>query len=204
MKEGLHKPLGRRSSNIDLGKSEHISGLATFSPEQRRGLEHSGYILHQLTGQSIATLRDAGNSFWSSLHKGEAFENEHSMCTEVAVNPRTFFLPHSNRKTLSEQLALISQFNAEIGREIPGVIAKLGGVSDYAELAFAHERATGDRLFGRDYDYDHTRTTTPTGGFSVAVVGSYGDLGLGIFYWHRDISDGYVWAAPLVVPEPAQ
>jgi hypothetical protein len=138
------------------------------------------------------------------LHKGEAFENEPSMRTEVAVNPRALFLPDSNHKTLSEQQALISQFSAKIGSEVSGVVAKLGGASDYAELAFAHERATGDRLFGRDYDYDYTRTTTPTDGFSVALVGNFGDLGLSVFYWHCNLSDAYVWAAPLVVPESAR
>lgn len=201
MQERFNRLFGRRTGNIDLGRSEHTSEFATFSPEQRRGLERSGYVLHQLTGQSIATLRDAGNSFWNSWHKGKAFENEPSMRTEVAINPRALFLPNSDRKTLAKQLAMVSRFSEKIRKDIPGVTAKLGGVSDYAELAFAHERVSGVRLFGRDYDYHFTRTTTSAGGSVVALVGRFYDDGLGVSDWRRDRGLRGVWAAPLVVPE---
>jgi hypothetical protein len=200
----MERFFGKQVTNIDLGGSERTAGIATFSTEQKRGLERLGYkFIYPLTGQSIATLRDAGNKFWSSWHKGEAIEAVTSMHTEVALNPTALFLSGSNRKTLTEQLAIVSRFNKALGKEVPGVVAKLGGVSDYAELAFAHQRATGDKLFGSKYNYDYARTTTPSGGSNVAVVGGFGDDGLDVDYWDRGDGSRYVWAVPLVVPKAA-
>lgn len=201
----IEKFFGKQVTNIDLGGSERTSGIATFSKEQKKGLARLGYeYFYPLTGQSIATLREAGNSFWSTWHRDEAFENILSMHTEVALFPRILFLENSNNKTLKDQSAMISQFSAELGKVVPGVIAKMGGASDYAELAFAHERATGDKLFGGKFNYDYARTTTETGGSGVAVVGGFSGPGLGVYFWSRDDGDGHFWAAPLVVPASAR
>jgi hypothetical protein len=205
MRDQSEQQFGRRTTNVDLGGSERTSGIATFSAEQRSGLERLGYnFIYPLIGQSIADLRDAGNSFWSSWHKGYAFENGPSMRTEVALNRQALFLPDSNRKTLSEQLAIISQFSAEIERRVPGVIAKMGEASDYLRLAFAHNNSTGNRLFGPDDNFDYARTTTPTGGFYVAMVGYFLDRGLDVRDLHQDDGYGHVWAVPLIVPESAR
>ncbi len=201
----MERFFGKQVTNIDLGGSERTAGIATFSTEQKRGLERLGYkFIYPLTGQSIATLRDAGNKFWSSWHKGAAIEAVTSMHTEVALNPTALFLSGSNRKTLTEQLAIVSRFNKALGKEVPGVVAKLGGVSDYAELAFAHQRATGDKLFGSKYNYDYTRTTTPSGGSVVALVGNFDVNGLHVDSLHPDGGGDDVWASPLVVPASAR
>jgi len=99
---------------------------------------------------------------------------------------------------------MISRFSRELGKVVPGVIAKMGGASDYAELAFAHERATGNKLFGSKYNYDYARTTTQTSSSGVAVVGPFYDDGVDVYDLHPD--DGYdrVWAVPLVVPASAR
>jgi hypothetical protein len=201
----IEKYFGKRVTNIDLGASERTSGIATFSKEQRKGLARLGYeYFYPLTGQSIATLRDAGNSFWSTWHKGDAFENVPSMRSEVALLPRILFLKNSNNKTLSQQLSMISRFSTELAKVVPGVAAKMGGASDYSELAFAHERATGDKLFGSKFNYDYARTTTPSSGSDVAMVGNFGDRGLDVDYWGRDDGNDRVWAVPLVVPASAR
>ncbi len=201
----IEKFFGRQVTNIDLGGSERTSGIATFSKEQKSKLSRLGYeYFYPLTGQSIASLRDAGNSFWSTWHKGDAFENTPSMRTEVAILPRILFLKNSNNKTLSQQLGMISRFSTELAKAVPGVAAKMGGAADYAELAFAHEKATGDKLFGSKFNYDYARTTTETSGSVVALVGDFGGFGLNVDDWDRGSSSGNVWAVPLVVPASAR
>ena len=196
---------GRRTDNVDLGDSERTSGIATFSEEQKNGLARLGYeYFYPLTGQTIASLRDSGNRFWSSWHNGDKFEKVPSMGAEVALNPRVFFLLRSNNKNLSNQVTMISKFSEELRKEVPGVVAKMGEASDYSELAFAHERATGVRLFGRDYNFDYARTKTPTSGSYVALVGDFDDNGLDVYRLHRGHGYDGVWAVPLVVPEVAR
>lgn len=195
--ESFDKPTGK----IDLGGSERTSGIATFSKEQKRGLARLGYkYFYPLTGQSIKDLRDSGSSFWSIWHNGDAFEKVASMSTEVALNPQTLFLVNSNRKDTSKQLAMIAKFSKALGKEVSGVKAVMGEVSDYSTLAFAHERATGKRLFGSDYGYDYARTKTPTSGSLVAMVGFRGG-GFGVLPFDRDLGDVFIWAVPLVVPQ---
>ena len=126
------------------------------------------------------------------------------MGAEVALNPRALFLLRSNNKNLSDQVAMISKFSKELRKEVSGVVAKMGEASDYSELAFAHERATGVRLFGSDYNFDYARTKTPTSGSRVAVVGGFGGLGLHVDDLHRGGGFDGVWAVPLVVPEAAR
>jgi len=190
----------RKQRGGDIPLKEKTGDVIRFSAEQRKGLERKGYLVYSLTGQTIATLRDAGHPFWSTWHQGEAIEQVRSMLAEVAVNPRSLFLPDSNRKTLDEQLAMVEKFGRKIAGEVKGVTAILGSAPDYAELAFVHLDQKGQRLFGKDFDYDYTRTTTPTGGSGVAVVGIFvGGFGLNVNDLHRGACYGRVWAAPLVV-----
>jgi hypothetical protein len=198
--KALHKLNG---SDIPLPGKEGVN-ISRFSAEQRKGLERKGYLVYSLTGQTIATLRDAGHPFWSTWHQGEAIEQVRSLLTEVAVHPKNLFLSDSNRKTFDEQLAMVEKLGKKMAGEVKGVTAILGTVPDYAELAFSHLSATGKRLFGKEYDYDYTRTTTPTGGSLMPVVGRFtADFGLYVSNWLRDARDDDIWAAPLVVPSAA-
>jgi len=120
------------------------------------------------------------------------------------VNPKSLFLQDSNRKTLDEQLAAVEKFGRKLSGEVKGVTAILGTAPDYAELAFSHLSATGKRLLGKDYYYDYTRTTTPTGESDVSLVGGFGaGGGLRVGRWGRGDRNGGIWAAPLVVPVTA-
>ncbi len=201
----MERYFGKRVTNINLGGPERTSGIVTFSKEQKKGLARLGYeYFYPLTRQSIAMLRDSGNRFWSTWHQGDSFESIPSMGSEVALNPRALFLARSNGKPLAEQVSMISKFSKDLGKTVPGVIAKMGEAPDYAELAFAHERATGDRLFGSKYDYDYASTQTSTGGSRVAIVGDFNDRGLRVLHLDRDDGHGNVWASPLVVPAAAR
>jgi len=174
--------------------------IVRFSTEAREALEGQGYKVYELTGQTVKSLRDSGKRFWSTWHKGYDFEDSASRSSEVAINPKKLFLPRSNNKTLSEQQALVARFSADISAKVSGVEAVLGEVPDYAELAFAHLDATGDYLFGSKNDYSYTRTQTRVGS-DVARVGSFNpDSGLSVDYWDPAYRNGYLFAAPLVVP----
>jgi len=71
-------------------------------------------------------------------------------------------------------------------------------------LAFTHLDRAEERLFGEKYQRDglwtYTRTVTSVGG-SVARVGNFGAGNeLDVSSWEPSGVNGYLWAAPLVVP----
>ena len=173
-----------------------------FSPEAREKLEKAGYLIDQIGGNSIKSLRDNGRRFWSTWHNSYPdLEALTSSYTEVAINPDQLFLPDSNSKTLSQQEAMVAKFSKELAKKIPGVQAIIGEMPDYVELAFNHQAKTGDYLFGQKYDYNYARTKTPTSGSFVADVGYFrSDDGLRVDDWHADRGLSDVFAAPLVVP----
>lgn len=175
------------------------SEIQRFSNEQREALRKEGYVVYELTGQSIASLRKQGRLFWSTWHKDypdfEALISGHS---EIAINPESLFLPGSNYQTLAEQLEAVQKFSD--GLNIQRAKAILGQVPDYTELAFAHLDKTGQRLFGKEYGYNYTRTQTRVGS-GVAGVGSFGvGDGLHVSYWDPGDRHDRLRAAPLVVP----
>jgi hypothetical protein len=183
------------TASVEAPKAE----VARFSPEQRFSLQEKGYRFYELTGQSIASLREQGKPFWSTWHKDypefAALTSRHS---EVAIDPKKLFIPRSNNKTLEQQLEAVAKYSDSLG--IQGVEAILGEVPDYTELAFAHFDKTGERLFGEKYDYNYTRTQTRFGS-DVAFVGSFrAGVGLNVNRWGAAYRSGDLRAAPLVVP----
>ena len=184
--------------------------IVKFTDEARVALKKQKFVVYELTGESIKSLRDSDRKFLSTWHQSYPdFEALTSRLSEVAINPdpKKFYLPNSNRKTLEDQLELVKKFSESLtkGRKrVPGVEAILGEVPDYVELAFTHLDRTGERLFGekfqRDGFWSYTRTITSVGG-RVARVGRFlaGD-GLDVDRWEPPGVDDDLWAAPLVVP----
>lgn len=186
-------PLPSQSAETELPE------IQRFSDEQKEALKKEGYVVYELTGQSITSLREQGKPFWSDWHKDYPdFEALASRRSEVAINPQKLFLRDSNNKTLAEQLALVAKFSTDISVKVPGVEAVLGEMPDYAQLAFLSPEK--QRLFGEKNGYNYTRTQTRLGS-SVAYVGSFSsDNGLRVSGWNADGRGGGVFAAPLVVP----
>lgn len=164
-----------------------------FSDEARETLISEGYKIYP-----------PGNKFWSAWHQDHPdFEAKQSRLSEVAIHPEQLFLPNSNNKTLEQQLKLVEKFSKQLcGRErLSGVRVVVGEAPDYAEVAFAHLKATGQYLFGQNYGYRYTRTQTPTVGSSVAIVGDFdAQNGLSVHVWNCDDGGVNVWVVPLVVP----
>ncbi len=177
-----------------------------FSSEEREVLAKEGLsAVYPLTGETIADQREKGRKFW---YVAESDNNSllavRSLQGDVAVDPRPnkFFLPKSNNLTLDQQLEMVAEFSHKLQRKLKtdSVEAILGQAPDYTELAFTHLDATSERLFGEKYDYNYTRTVTPTVGRDVAGVGDFSaDDGLDVHFWNRDDGDDHVFAVPLVV-----
>lgn len=193
--------LKTRGKDIPLPTKEVLLEINRFTPEARKALEKKGYLIYELSGQSIRTLRNADKPFWSTWHKDyPVLEDMRSRITEVAFNPSQLFIPGSNNKTLKEQEDMVEQFSK--GLKVKGAEAIIGEMPDYVELAFTHLDSTGDRLFGEKYSFNYTRTVTPTSEFVVALVGCFdADYGLHVNRWDRDRGRDGLYVAPLVVPK---
>jgi hypothetical protein len=194
--------LRERGSDIPFPAKE-VRKNHLFSESQSNALEKKGYRIYWLTGQSVSHMRNLGFPFFSDWHKGEPFEDQLSMCTDVAFDPKHFYLPDSNRKPLEIQIEMVKEFGNTIEDEIPGVTAMVGNVADYAELAFAYQKQKRQRLFG-PYNYACTTSLLPES--YAAVIGNVLD------YVYNDVvilrvlqgdMGKYLWAAPLVVPSSA-
>lgn len=180
------------------------TGIMQFSEEARRGLKSIGYVIVTLKGQSILSLKAAGNQFRSTWHiHYPDFETLPSRLSEVAIDPSQLFLAKSNYETLEQQLRIVAEFSANLSQQVKGVEAIIGECPDYAELAFVHLDTTGQYLFGEDYNYHYARTVSPVSSGSVffACVGDFfASRRLNIIGWHRGGGGSNLWAAPLVVP----
>ena len=177
-----------------------------FSPETRLALMNEGYVVYTLSGQSIRSLRESGRPFFSTWHRDsqyEGFETRGSMRSEIAVDPHVLIIPGSNNKTISQQERMIAEFAVELRRKIEGVDAIMGEVADYAELAFAHLDATGERFFGMKYDFKYVRTKTPTTDSKAATIGAFiADLGLELISADPSANNfSELFATPMVIPE---
>jgi hypothetical protein len=127
---------------------ERSAEVRRFSPAARGALKKKGYVVYELAGRSIRSLREAGRPSWSTWHNDyPEFETLNSTLSEVAINPKRPFLPDSNSKTIREQRELVGQYSELVRRISRKVGAAIGQAPDYAELYFAHLDATGEHLF---------------------------------------------------------
>jgi len=180
--------------------NEGQTGIRLFPDEAREQLAKKRYIIYSLTGQSIKTLKITGRQFDTTWHQAYPdFEARQSRLGEVAINPEQLFLAGSNNKTLSEQLRLVALLSQHLSRKVPGVEATIAGAPDYVELAFAHLDETGNRLFGKDYNYNYARTVTPFDSGFACVGHLDADNRLNVA-WHPENGSSRVWVAPLLIP----
>lgn len=188
---------------LTLPSKEQQEEVLRFSQETLQGLEKEGYLIYELGGQSIRSLKEQGKKFNSDWHKSNLkFETLISKKSQVAINPKQLFLSDSNRKTYKQQEEMVKGFSEELSRRVPSIEAIIGEASDYLELAFQHLDATSERLFGETYEYYYTRTKTPTEGPFLATVGYFNaKTSIDVSRSRRDDnSANNVWISPLVMP----
>lgn len=200
---------------------ENVGGVARFTNEASEILRRKHYVILTLKGRSLKDFRLGGRAFSPSVWFGGCpFENVPSMTSEVAINLENQILPHSENKTLSQQLKSIEHFSRRISRQIPGAQAIMGGVSDYADLAFTYSEIPRTypkavwHLFGEGRVGSGVRTITLTENDKVAFVyPTYGFLlhgwisagrhvvpSLEISQCSQNIGTPRLFAMPLLVP----
>src|SRR3989344_1978907 len=82
--EGWHYKNGR----VEQPRLE----MVRFSDEAKAALLKQKFVIHELTGQSIKSLRDSDRKFWTDWHKQYPdFESLTSIHSEVAINPDKLF-----------------------------------------------------------------------------------------------------------------
>lgn len=201
--DNLESWLTLRGKDFPFASGEKASEIKRFNTEARQELEERGFVIYELAGtESIESLIEQGFHFWTTWHRDfPGVEGRTARASEVAIDPKPgkFFLPNSYSKTLDQQLQMIADFSRKL--KIEGAKAEMGEVGDYVGVVDKHLKATCNRLFGENYNNDYARTTTPTVGSSVALVGCFGAVsGLRVRGYDRDLRSSDVWAAPLVVP----
>lgn len=176
-----------------------------FEDEAREALTKEGYVIYTLTGKSIRDQKQEGRKLWLRWNQNgqyEHLETKGSMTSEVAVKPDALFIPTSYNNTLEQQENLITKFSTDLRKKVKGVEAIIGEAPDYVELAFSHLDATGESMFGEQYNYTYVSTKTPTVGYHVAIVGYFDEVnGLSVGHWNRDEGKGHVFVSPLVMPK---
>lgn len=174
--------------------------IKSFSDEQKEALWKLEFIILDLTGESIKSLRDKGFLFSTDWHKRfTGFEALASMHSEAAINPDKLFLPNTTFKTPTQQKEMVRKFSNELGKKVRGVKAIIGSVPDYAELYYKYHEATNEYLFGTKGDYSFALTQSPAPGYPDAYVGRLReDDRLVIGRWFKGSLLAH--AAPLVVP----
>ncbi len=143
------KPEGRRIERLEVPKK-----VFQFTPEAKAGLEQIGRVVIPLTGESILSLREKkGMKLQSGWHKDfPEFEEQRSITSEVAINPKEIFLPQSNNKTFSVQKEMVELHSKEVSEKVKGVKAIIGKPPDNLELItkvyelYGGENGIGDLL----------------------------------------------------------
>lgn len=187
---------------------EDLVKIEPLPAEAKKFLKSEGYLWLPLTNQTLGGMRDAGRPFYH-VDPADRVLTTPSVFAEVAFHPdpKRFFLPGSNRKTLDKQIDMVKEFSEELQRKsgLTSIKAVIGEASDYADLTYTHvdnigRKRFGDRLFGPKYGFNFTRTITPTSGFDVAYFGDFdGADGPAVDDWGRDEGCGRLFVAPLVV-----
>lgn len=219
------------SANKDVAKLSEVKKLEIkrFTPEGKEALKNDGYLFYESDGKSVKDLQNMGRKIeWGhgrdlrNEHEQLLDENEPSIRSEVAINPKKLFLGKEYKEkageridedyhkviTLSDKEAVDNFSSTEVSKKYPGAKAIIGSPATWAGVIFKHEEATGEKLFGEKYDYKSTGTETPTrswnpnhsGSGEGVIIGSYGDRDLSIIDWGGGHGGEGVDIAPMVVP----
>lgn len=186
-------------------RSIETIGNPNFASEAREYLINEGYLIYNLQGESISSLRRRGRPFWGTSSEFTEAEDICSIDGEIAINTKSPFLPRSNRLDLVKQQEAILEYSRNIEKKIKSLRAVMGSASDYAEFAFRHFDASGERLFGITHDFPHVRTRTPISQTKNLTVGIFDSInGLLVSAWDKfDDSQNRLWAVPIVIPKVA-
>jgi hypothetical protein len=182
-----------------------------FSSEAREALQQQGYVIYELKGESIQSLKDAGrpikqtwenhlphHTYKHSFSYPE-FDEMQSMRSEVAVNPEKPFLRWSGFRRFKGQEASVRRFSKRLNKRVPGAEAKMGEAPDYIELAFQHQDKTGKQLYTEPHPVTksfYKGADTP----QVATISFHPEGSIWVQSWITEMSHHGIGAMPLIVP----
>ena len=218
----------------DITKSlEAKIEIKRFTPEDKEALKKEGYLFFESTGKSVNDLRKKGYKIdWSKdthMRKGlnvpDNDENEPSLRSEVAINPKKLYLEKKYKEILGKRIdpdhrevidltdkEAVNNFSKEeLAKKAPGAKAIIANPATWAEVTFKHEEVTGEKLFGgdrKDDRYHCTGTETqsvgwnpcPSGRGEGVTIGFQGDKKLSIIDWGGGHGAESTDIAPLIVP----
>ncbi|MBI2051510.1 hypothetical protein HYT33_01985 [Candidatus Roizmanbacteria bacterium] len=177
-----------------------------FTERTRETLEAAGALIYDKKGESIEDQLQAGRNFWHVVDVDRVRKTP-STFGQVAIFPtrHEFFLQGSFNRSLPKQLMLAEadavDLRERLGDErVDIVIPKVA--ADITDVTFQHLDATGQRLFGNEFDLLYGRTQMPTTGSVVASVGYFGaDDGPSVHDWFAGSGSPRVGAVRWVVPK---
>jgi hypothetical protein len=166
-----------------------------FSKEQKEALRKKGFLIYELAGQSIRSIRGSGYKIISTWEREVSeFDAFKSMKSEVAVNPKKLFLARYVKETTADRERAIEKLGQDL--KINGVKAINGDIADWTELFYKHLDATGNSLFYGDY----VRTSTRKDSFVALAGGFKRSIGLIVRCWYPTMDPDVVHTAAMVVP----
>lgn len=153
---------GRLPQAVGVQNRETI--LSPLSAETQKLIEHmrnDGYAVYETTGRTPASLKSDGMHYWF-LNPNLADITAPPALLAFKKAPSELFLPGSHNIVHDEQVNLLTEEQEEVDEKYSGagLIVREGKLSEWTELALQHFKATGVRIFGRDYGYNYTWTDT--------------------------------------------
>lgn len=144
-------------------ESSEKGGIEVFGIETRRKLKRMGYVIGEMHGETVASLRDKGYDLGLTWQDDALFMNRvHSRKSEFAINPDTLFLPGSFMLTKKQQRRFVNDQtnNLRQVRYLDKIIGAGGNVADWAEIDNWFHNTTGEYLLSR-YEGCGIQTSTP-------------------------------------------
>lgn len=172
--------------------------LSPLSAETQKLIEHmrsDGYAVYETTGLTPASLQADGMRY-GFLNEKLADITAPSALLAFKKSPSELFLPGSQNILHDEQVKLLPQEQVKIDKKYSGagLIVREGKLPEWTEVALQHFKATGVRIFGRDYGHNYTWTDTYESEKQGAYRAHFGD-------WREsDGADARLWRPGAVGP----
>ncbi len=179
-----------------------ISPLPKETQQLIEHLKKDGMVIYDLSGKTPVALHGEGMRF---SYVNPVLENFSSKPSLVAFNPHPdkFFLQGSLKLPHVQQLELLDQEKILVEKAYSGagLLVREWYAPELIEATHSHFKATDQKLFGPDHNFNWTWTNTyasEQAGADRAYVGDWGDVGLVVSFVNPDFVYPSLGLAPVV------
>ncbi len=156
-------------------ETKHELRVDQFSPEDRLMLIENGYLIVQFKGRSLFDFEKQGYRFVAFpqfLKNKERVFSEKSRSSEVAFIHTGIYLPDCYRHSSYEEQSQMLREEEEKLRQIglKNITVVFPSVADAMEIADI-EANKKNNIFGMEYGYLYTRTSTQNDSDSSVIIG---------------------------------